>query len=87
MKIRDGFVLRELVGEHLVVPVGEAAERLHGLIRLNETSVFLWNLLSRGDQTEKDLADAIAGEYAVDPETAKRDVADFISDIEAFGCI
>ena len=40
MKIHDGFLLREVAGNYIVMPVGAAAERLNGMIKLNETSAF-----------------------------------------------
>ena len=87
MRIKDGFVLQELVDEFVVVPVGDEADRLHGIIRLNETGAFLWKLLSQNDQEEEDLVNVMTGGYSTDPETARKDVADFINAIREYGCI
>ena len=87
MKIKEGFVLQELVDECIVVPIGDEADRIHGVIKLNETGAFLWNLLAQKDQTEQDLVDEITGKYSADPDTAKGDVADFIETIKGYGCI
>lgn len=87
MKIKDSFVLQELVDEYMVVPVGDEADRMQGIIRLNETGAFLWKLLSEKDQTEDDLVKAITDEYDTDNETAKKDVTAFIDTIKQFGCL
>lgn len=87
MKIKEGFVLQELVDEYIVVPVGDEADRIHGVIRLNETGAFLWNLLSQKDQTAEDLVTELTREYLTDPDTAKGDVAGFIESIKELGCL
>lgn len=87
MIIKDSFVLQELVDEYMVVPVGDEADRMQGIIRLNETGAFLWKLLSEKDQTEDDLVKAITDEYDTDNETAKKDVTAFIDTIKQFGCL
>ena len=87
MKIKDLFVLQELVDEYMVVPVGNEADRMQGIIRLNETGAFLWKLLSEKDRTEDDLVKAITDEYDTDKETAKKDVTAFIDTIKQFGCL
>jgi len=87
MRIKKGYVLQKMADEHIAVPVGDETGRLHGVIRLNETGAFLWDLLSKNDYTEEDLVNAITEEYLLDPDTARRDVAVFISNIEELGCI
>ena len=45
MRIKKKFVLREIAGEYVLVPVGEAARELNGIVTVNELGAFLWNLL------------------------------------------
>jgi hypothetical protein len=77
MKIHDGFLLREVAGNYIVMPVGAAAERLNGMIKLNETSAFLFRALEK-ETDEESLVRALLTEYAVDAEVAKRDVRAFL---------
>lgn len=42
MKIKDGFMLRKVGGQYVVVAFGEASRSFNGIIRLNETGKFLW---------------------------------------------
>ena len=46
MKIKNGFVIRSVGGENVVVPVGEMSKQFHGMINLNETGAFLWRFFS-----------------------------------------
>ena len=87
MKIKDGFVLQELIDEYIVVPIGDEADRIHGVIRLNETGALLWNLLTQDDQTEDELVDAMIDKYSISQDMAKADVTDFINLIREYGCI
>ena len=86
MKIKENYVLQELVDEYIVVPVGEEADYLHGVIRLNETGAFLWKKLSENEQTEEDLIKAIGEKYAVCADTAREDINAFIASISDLDC-
>lgn len=77
MKIKDGFILREVAGNFIVVAVGEAVKDFNGVINLNETGALLWRTLSDG-ATEQELVDALLNEYEVSEEIARRDVKIFI---------
>ena len=69
MKIKDGFVLEKVGGEYLAVAVGELADSFNGMVRLNETGAFLWNLLTEADYTRDGLAAKLA-EACVDVTTS-----------------
>ncbi|MBQ9414032.1 MAG: PqqD family protein [Clostridia bacterium] len=77
MKLKNGFLLKELAGDHVVVPVGQAALDLRGMITLNETGAFLWERLQTG-QTEDALVSAMLEEYDVAPDIARKDVRAFV---------
>ena len=77
MKIHEGFLLREVAGNFVVMPVGSAAERLNGMIKLNETSAFLWKRLEAGAD-EGALVAAMLAEYDIDEATARRDIGAFL---------
>lgn len=78
MKIRDGFILREVADNYIVVAVGEAVKSFNGVINLNETGAFLWKQLENGTDKEA-LIDALLAEYEVDREVAEKDVDAFIA--------
>ena len=70
MKIKDGFILREVAGNYIVVAVGEAVKSFNGVINLNETGAFLWKILQTGGD-EQSLITALLSEYEVSEEIAK----------------
>ena len=77
MKIKDGFILREVAGSYLVVAVGNAVKEFGGIVNLNETGAFLWRLLEKSS-TESEMVDALLNEYEVDRETDEKDVKAFV---------
>ena len=78
MKIKSGFMLREVAGYYVVVPVGEGALNFNGVINLNESGAFLWKTMEN-DVTEADMVAALLKEYDVDEARATADVAAFVS--------
>lgn len=77
MKIKDGFILRQVAGNYIVLAVGEEAVDFNGMITVNETGAFLWEILSAG-ATKEEMLEKLMAEYDVDEETAKKDITDFL---------
>ncbi|OQB15144.1 MAG: hypothetical protein BWY15_00514 [Firmicutes bacterium ADurb.Bin193] len=78
MKIKDGFLLKEIEGDCVVIPVGENLVDFNSMIVLNKTGMFLWKELGE-DKSEEQLIEAVVNEYEdVDEETARRDVEEFV---------
>ncbi len=74
MQINKDFTIQKVGGSYVAVPVGETSKTFHGMVRLNETGAFLWNLMVGVDKTEAELVDALLSEYDVSREIAERDV-------------
>lgn len=87
MKIKDGFMLREIVGTWLVVPIGERVVDFNGMITLSDTGAFLWNIMSEKDCSEEELISALLSEYEVDRVITEVDVRDFLETLEAMRII
>ncbi len=81
MKIKSDFMLREVAGYYVVVPVGNGALDFNGVINLNESGATLWKAMEK-DITEEGLVDALMAEYEVDAERAKCDVEAFIKKLK-----
>ncbi len=77
MKIKSGFVVRNVGGENVGVPVGETGRTFHGMIKLNETGNFLWQFFSKS-HTEEEAVAALLAEYEVEEEIARTDVKAFV---------
>lgn len=86
MKVNGQMIHREIAGEHILIPVGETALTIHGMITLTESGVLLWECLQK-DCTEDDLVDALLKEYDVDRETALADVRGFVGKVDALGIL
>lgn len=86
MKIKEGFLLRRVADENVVIPVGPACATFNGIIKLNESSLPLWELLKRGAEEQK-LADALQAEYGISAQQAAGDVSAFLASLRKAGCI
>ena len=82
MKIKDNFILRKVADSYVVVPVGRLTLDFNGIITLNETGAFLFELLQKGAEREE-LIDRLLAEYEVTPERAAADVDVFIEKVKA----
>jgi len=80
------FVTREIAGETLIVPVTGRAMDLESIYVLNPVASRIWELL-RSPTTADRIAGVVAGEFAVTPEHAAGDVAEFLELLSARGLI
>ena len=80
MKLKYGFVLREMAGEYLAVPFDERYKDVGGLVSLNESGAFLWKKLSE-EISEEELVSAVVAEYEVSEDEAKEAVSLFIGSL------
>ena len=81
MKIKDGFVLREVMGRHVAVAVGEASKSFRGMIKLNETGRIIWDLIASGKERE-DIIEHFLAEYDIDRASVEKDVDTFINTLQ-----
>lgn len=86
MKLKSGFILRELRGQSVVVAVGDATKSFNGIIKLNESSAYLWKQL-KGEFSKESLVQALLDEYDVDNEVAIKNVDYFVSTLKDNGII
>lgn len=81
MKIKEGYLLRDVAGNSVVVPVGKATMDFNGMFTLNGTGSFLWKNLIE-DTTAEKLALLLQDTYHIDESTAKRDISLFLEKLE-----
>ena len=85
MKIRDNYMLSEVAGMPVVVPLG-AESTFRNMIKLNDTGKFLWELLK--EETSFDvLVSAMMEKYEIEEALASRDLAAFLDSLRAFGAL
>lgn len=83
MKIKEGFLLREVAGQTVVLPVNDDLD-LNMMITMNETGRFLWERL-QADTNEAALVAALLKEYDVEEATAQASVAAFVKKLSDNG--
>ena len=86
MKIKKGFIVRQIAGQNVAIAIGEMSKKFHGMIKLNDTGLFIWDLL-QNDTTEEAIVDAVTAEYEVDVETAAADVRRILGALKDAGII
>lgn len=86
MKAKENFLLRQVAGSWLVMPIGQEMLDFNGILTLNETGAFLWQKLQEG-ATVEELATALIGEYKVSLEEASADVKEFCDALIQKGCL
>ena len=86
MKIKDGFILREVGGQTLVVATGEASKTFKGMVKLNDTARDIWQWVSEGCE-ESEIVRRLGETYDVTPELAATDTATMIAQMREAGFI
>ena len=72
MRIKDGFVLRQVAGQFVVIATGEASRNFHGMIKLNQTGADVWNGIAKG-KTIEEIAGDWASDYGIEEAEARQD--------------
>ena len=83
MKLKEGFVLRQVAGEYVVIPSGEELD-LNMMITLNDTGKYLWQRLETGAEMDE-LVAGLLEEYDVDEATARTGAERFVEKLNAHG--
>lgn len=86
MKRNPNFLLREVAGKQVVVPVGAASVEFGGMINLNAVGAYLWQALET-EQTVDTLTAALTDRYEVATEIAQADVEAFVKSLTEVGAI
>ncbi len=86
MKLKYQFVTQEVADGYVAVAVGADAQKFGGLVRMNETSSFLFSQLA-AERTEKELTDALLARYDVDEAQAGACVAAFAEQLRREGVL
>ena len=80
MKLKEGFMLRRIAGENVVVPLDEDMDQ-NMMITLNNTGCLLWQKLEEGADLDQ-LTAALTGAFQVDEATASAHAAAFVKKLE-----
>ncbi len=80
MKIKKEFIVRNIMGENILVPRGSTALDFNGLITLNEVALDIWTMLPDA-KDEADVVKRLIEIYDVDEQTAAKDVSGLLAQL------
>lgn len=86
MKAKDGFALRAILDEYILMPTGTNIDKFDGTVVLNEVSAFLWENLQQ-PTTREALLSALLGTYEVSREVAEKDLDDLLKTFAQLGLL
>lgn len=86
MKIKEGYMMRKVAGNCVVVPMGDEVTNFNGMINLNETGEVIFENLQKGC-TKEELVEAMLKEFDAPREVIERDVDMFIEKLEKVGIL
>lgn len=82
----QNFIKRKLGSQYVIVAVGEAAKRFHGMISVNGSGSLIWDCLEKECGVE-DLVAAMTEAYEIDADTARADITDFLTNLKEVGAV
>ena len=86
MRLNDNYIMAELGEDGVLVPIGEMAANFRGILRLNETAVFVVNRLMQ-DTTTEQIVDALCEEYEAERSAVETDVNKVLAKLCELGAI
>ena len=78
MKLKGEFILREIMGETIAIPIGDSLLNFNGMLCLNEVGEEIWKGLQAGKSKEQ-ILDGILDEFDVTREEAVADLDSFLN--------
>lgn len=83
LKIKENFECREVLGDYMVIPKGEAMQEFSGTLVLSETAACAWKMLEQGC-TLQELTEKMAAEFDAPTEVIGQDMEELIERLEAY---
>ena len=87
MRIKEGFILREVSGMNIVMPSGSNVRDFKAAVLLNESGVLIFKLLQQGSVAITELVKVLTDTYDVDEKAALADVKEAISSFQEIGIL
>lgn len=72
MKIKDGFILKDVAGSKIVIATGDARLSFNGVMTFNSVGAEIFELLN-GENTPDEIIEKISEDYGVSDDTVKKD--------------
>lgn len=78
MRLKYQFVVRKVGAKIIAVAVGKDNERFNGMVKLNTSGEFIFNILNKSNASESQIAFAFSAQYGITEEQAKVVVVPFL---------
>lgn len=86
MKRKENFLLRNVAGQDILVTLGSKVIDMNGVVILNTSGAYLWELLAK-DTSVEDLVDAVVNRFDIDYAHALADTKVFLDEVTSIGLI
>ncbi len=86
MKQNKDYILRDIAGDCVLIPTGQAGQDFNGMISITSTAKFIWEHIEEAASFE-DLIKLIMDTYDIDEENAVMDAGGFISALLEHGLL
>lgn len=86
MKLNPNYAVKNMLGETILIPIGEAIEGFHGMISMNEVASFMFEHMEECENYDE-MVKLVLDEFDIDEETAKKDVYGFLDTLKQTGFI
>ena len=86
MKAKNGFVMRTVVDEHIIMPTDDNINRFNGSVVLNDVSAFVWEKLEQ-ETTREVILEALLNEFDVPQAVAEKDLDALLARFREYGLI
>ena len=87
MKFKEGYKVRSMAGENVVIMQGTAGSDMTRIISLNDSSLLLWNELQGKEFEVADVVEILVDAYEIDTEVAERDAKAWVEKLAECGLI
>lgn len=81
MKIKSGFMTRQIGDKIVGIAVGERTSEFNGMINLNSTGQFIWKCLEK-DTTIEEVVEKVVNEYDIENDKAFASVNAFVEELK-----
>lgn len=86
MHLKSNFLLRQVASSYMAVPLGSRTSEISGIIALNETAAFLWEIFQK-DTSIEEATQALLTEFDTDEQTARAAVERMVEQFRSEGLL
>ena len=87
MKFKEGYKVRSMAGENVVIMQVTAGSDMTRIISLNDSSLLLWNKLQDKVFEVEDVANILVEEYEIDFDLASQDAKAWVEKLAECGLV